>query len=290
MFAGYLFKRYNIFPEQTPQVLNLYIVYISLPAMVLLEVPRIIFSNDIFIPIVIPFVVTILGAITIYIFSLVFKWADKTTGVLLLVGVLGNTSFLGIPIVNYYLGQEALPYVMIYDQLGTFLLLNTYGAIIVAIYSSDGQLHIKHIVKKIFTFPPFVALLIAFILHGIDFGLSVVNILGTLSNTLVPVALISVGYSLQLKIPKEDFSAFSLGLITKLILIPIYAFIVVYIFSLEGLAVDVSILESAMGPMITAGIVASMAGFSQRLSSSIIGYGVLLSFITTYMVAAFIPN
>lgn len=285
MFVGYLFNKYHIFPEQTPQVLNLFIVYVSLPAMVLLEVPRIIFSNDIFILIAIPFSVTIMGAFTIYVLSKLFNWNDKTTGVLLLVGVLGNTSFLGIPIVRYYLGTEALPYVMIYDQLGTFLLLNTYGAIVVAIYSSDGELKTKHILKKIFTFPPFVALIIAFILHGIQFSLGTINILETLSNTLVPVALISVGYSLQLKIPKEDFSAFSFGLITKLVLIPLYAFIIIYSFSFEGLAIDVSILESAMGPMITAGVVASMAGFSQRLSSSIIGYGVLLSLITTYFVA-----
>lgn len=281
MFCGYLFKRFNIFPAQTPQVLNLFIIYVSLPAMVLLYVPKITFSSEMLIPIMISWVTLICGAITIYILSKIFNWDKKTTGVLLLVGVLGNTSFLGIPIVSYYFGVTALPYVMIYDQLGSFLALSTYGAIIVAIYSSDDRIYIKHIIKKVITFPPFIALIIAFFLQGIEFNTGILNNLELLANTLVPIALISVGYSLQLKVPKDEFSAFSMGLITKLILIPIYAFIIVYIFSLEGLAVDVSILESAMGPMITAGILATNAGFSARLSSSIIGYGILLSFITT---------
>ncbi|MEA3512060.1 MAG: AEC family transporter, partial [Campylobacterota bacterium] len=286
MFCGYLFRIYKIFPEQTAQVLNKYIIYVSLPAMVLLEVPKIILSKDIFIPLIIPWVITICGAFTIYVLSKLFNWDNKTTGVLLLVGVLGNTSFLGIPIVSHYLGDDALPYVMIYDQLGSFLLLSTYGAIVVSLYSNKNEKpNSKDILKKIFTFPPFIALILASFLHGIKFGEKTIDILSLLGDTLVPIALISVGFSLQLKIEKKDLSAFSFGLSTKLILIPFYSFIIVYIFNLDGLATDVSILESAMGPMITAGIVASASGFNEKLSSSIVGYGVVLSFLTTAIVA-----
>jgi len=288
MFIGYLFKKYEIFPPQTSEVLNLYIIYISLPAMVFVHVPKIEFSNEIIIPIFIAFVVTFFGALTVYIISKLFSWDNKITGVVMLVGVLGNTSFLGIPIVQYYYSTEALPYVMIYDQLGTFLLLNTYGAVIIAIYSNNDKIIYKNIIKKIFLFPPFIALLIAFLLNAVEFNNSVNNILSNLANTLVPVALISVGYSLQLKIPKSDLAPFIMALSTKLVFIPIYAFVLVYIFEFEGLSTNVSILESAMAPMITAGAVASIAGFDSRLSSSIIAYGILISFFTTYVVFNFI--
>jgi len=284
MLLGYLFKRFAVFPEQTPQVLNLYIIYISLPAMVLLEVPKIELSSDMLVPILLPWISTAFGAMSIYLFSRIYRWDRRTTGALLLVGVLGNTSFLGIPIVGYYYGDTALPYVMIYDQLGTFLILSTYGSVVVALYSSHGKVSISGTIKKVFTFPPFIALLVALSLGGVSFASSITDILSTLGNTLVPLALISVGYSLQLKIPREEMSAFVIGLSTKLILLPIYAFSIVYLLDIEGLAVSVSILESAMGPMITAGIVASLAGFSTRLSSSIIGYGVMLSFVTTAVV------
>ena len=36
-----------------------------------------------------------------------------------------------------------------------------------------------------------------------------------------------------------------------------------------------------MAPMITAGAIASMAGLAPRLSSAIVGYGILILFITT---------
>ena len=43
----------------------------------------------------------------------------------------------------------------------------------------------------------------------------------------------------------------------------------------------VSIMEAAMAPMITAGAIASMAGLAPRLSSAIVGSGILISFVTT---------
>jgi len=282
MLLGYTLKNLKIFPEQTSQVLNLFIIYISLPAIIINEVPKITFSNEIMIPVFIAWITTILGAISILIFSKLFKWSRNTTGALLLVAVLGNTSFIGIPMVSHYFGTEGLPYVIIYDQIGTFLALSTYGAVVVAIYSKNGdtKVSVKAILKKIFKFPPFISLLIAFALNGVEFNSELSKALSTLGNTLIPLALISVGYNLQLKIPKKDMSPFIIGIMNKLILLPIFAFIIVYIFGFEGFITDISLLESAMGPMITAGVVASMAGLSPKLVSSILGYGIFISIAT----------
>jgi len=285
MLGGYFFNKFKIFPNQTPQVLNKFIIYVSLPAMVLLYVPKIEFNINILIPFFISWIVTIFGFITIYFLSKQFNFNKQTTAALMLVAVLGNTSFLGIPIVTYYYGTSALPYVMIYDQLGSFLALSTYGTIIVALYSSSSKaINFKTVIKKIIYFPPFISLIIAFLFLGVEFSNTTIKILTQLANTLVPVALISVGFSLQLKIPKHDIKPFAIALTTKLIIIPIYAILVVYLFNFDGLIAKTSILESAMGPMITAGILASMSGFNEKLTSSIIGYGVVISFFSTALI------
>lgn len=286
MLLGYTLKKSKIFPEQTSQALNLFIIYISLPAIIINEVPKITFSSEILIPVFIAWVTTILGAISILIFSKIFNWSRNTTGALLLVGVLGNTSFIGIPMVSHFFGTEGLPYVIIYDQIGTFLALSTYGAVVIAIYSdNDGTtVNVQNILKKIFKFPPFISLIIAFALNGVEFNAELSKALSTLGNTLIPLALVSVGYNLQLKIPKKDMSPFLLGIANKLILLPIFAFIIVYIFGFEGFITDVSLLESAMGPMITAGVVASMAGLAPKLVSSILGYGIFISIVTISIV------
>jgi len=282
MLLGFTLKKIKIFPEQTSQVLNMFIIYISLPAIIINEVPKITFSSEILIPVFIAWCTTILGAISILILSKIFKWNGNTTGALLLVGVLGNTSFIGIPMVSHYFGVEALPYVIIYDQIGTFLALSTYGAVVIAIYSDNNgdKVNVQSVLKKIFKFPPFISLIIAFALNGIEFHSDISNALSTLGNTLIPLALISVGYNLQLKIPKKDMSPFLLGIANKLILVPLFAFIIVYIFKFEGFVTDISVLESAMGPMITAGVVASMAGLAPKLVSSILGYGIFISIVT----------
>ena len=282
MLLGFTLKKIKIFPEQTSQVLNMFIIYISLPAIIINEVPKITFSSEVLIPVFIAWSTTILGAISILILSKIFNWNRNTTGALLLVAVLGNTSFIGIPMVSHYFGEAGLPYVIIYDQVGTFLALSTYGAVVVAIYSdNDGaKVSIQSILEKIFKFPPFISLMIAFALNGVEFHPDIAKSLSTLGNTLIPLALISVGYNLQLKIPKKDMSPFILGIANKLILIPVFAFAIVYLFGFEGFITDVSILESAMGPMITAGVVASMAGLAPKLVSSILGYGIFISIIT----------
>ena len=286
MIVGYTFKKLQLFPKQTAEVLNLLIIYVALPAVILLEVPKIEFSSAIIIPVLIPWVVSFFGALTILFFSKFFNWDKNTTGALLLVGILGNTSFLGIPIISHYYGVEGLPYVMIYDQLGTFLILSTYGAFVVAVYSGNSHIKLKasHIVAKILKFPPFISLIIAFCLHGVEFNADITKALTILGGTLIPMALISVGFSLELKLSKNELAPFIVGLSTKLVLIPIYAFIIVYLFDLKGVVTEISIVESAMGPMITAGVVASMAGFTPKLTSAIVGYGIILAMFTTAVV------
>jgi len=48
----------------------------------------------------------------------------------------------------------------------------------------------------------------------------------------------------------------------------------------KGLEIDVSIMESAMAPMITGAILASNYGLKPKLSSMMIGIGIPLSLIT----------
>jgi predicted permease len=99
--------------------------------------------------------------------------------------------------------------------------------------------------------------------------------------TIVPLALVAVGLQLQFRLPKDDFKPFGAALFVKLIFAPFVAIIICALFDFQGIIAQVSILEAGMAPMITAGVLASMAGLAPRLSSSIVGYGILASFVTT---------
>jgi len=281
---GYTISRLNIFSKDAATTLNQFAIYISLPAMILLQIPKLNFSMEVLIPIVIAWIVMIIMAILTFYLCKFFNFSKKLTGCLLLVAVLTNSSFTGIPIIDAYLGKNALPYVLIYDQLGTFIALATYGTFVASYYSSQSKLNFKIIVYKIFTFPPFLSLIFALFLIGVEFNQTISKVLNSLALTIVPIALVAVGLQLQFKLPKEEIKPFSLALIIKLVFAPIIAFLACKLFSWDNQASLVSILEAGTAPMITAGAIASMANLAPRLSSAIVGYGILISFISTYVI------
>ena len=72
-----------------------------------------------------------------------------------------------------------------------------------------------------------------------------------------------------------------MGLFFKLILTPAIFFILYKILLHgKGLAVDVSIMEAAMAPMITGTILAATYGLKPKLSNMMVSVGIPLSFIT----------
>ena len=282
---GYVLSKREVFAENAPIVLNQFIIYISLPAMIFLQIPRLHFSYELLIPVVVAWIVMFVSAAFILFFSKVLRFSREVTGALMLVGVLGNTSFVGIPIVQAYLGDAALPYVLIYDQLGSFIALSTYATVVSVYYTSHTTINAMAVLKKMAMFPPLVALLLSLPFIGVAFHPALSHTLLMLANTIVPLALVSVGLSLRLRLYREDLAPFATALGVKIALAPLVAFGVVWLFGWDGVAPDVSILESAMGPMITAGALASMAGLAPRLSSAIVGYGTLIAFGSTWIVA-----
>ena len=125
LLIGMTVKRIPVFPDETGNVLNLFVIYISLPALVLLKIPELVFSKNLLVPAFMPWVMLLFSCALILILSRLLKWARATTGCLLLLIPLGNTSFLGIPMVKAFFGDNAIPYALLYDQLGSFLALAT---------------------------------------------------------------------------------------------------------------------------------------------------------------------
>lgn len=279
--VGYIIQRLNIFSKEAATILNQFAIYISLPAMILLQVPKLTFSIESLIPIIIAWSVMIISAILILIISKFFSFSKEITGSLMLVSILTNSSFLGIPIINAYMGESALPYILVYDQLGTFIAFSIYGTFIVSFYTSKKEINFKIFTLKVLTSPPLIALVVALLLMGVEFHPVISKVLSSFANTIVPIALVAVGLQLQFKLPREDLKPFSVALFIKLLIAPIIAIIICKIFDWNNQASIVSIMEAGMAPMITAGAIASMAGLAPRLSSAIVGYGILISFVTT---------
>lgn len=282
LLIGMALRRTAKFPDETANIFNLYVIYVSLPALTLLKIPELEFSSQLLVPILMPWGMLTFSAIIIWSAAYFWQWDKGITGSLMLLIPMGNTSFLGIPMVRAFFGDSGVPYAVLYDQLGSFLALSTYGAIVLAYYGSTKKISIRGILRRIITFPPFIALLLAFFLfRDIQYPHPVVTLLNSLAATLVPIVMIAVGFQLRLRLSREIWQPLGIGLSVKLIVAPLTALALCRIFNLDNnLAVQVSVLESGMPPMISAGAVAIMAGLSPRLTAALVGLGIIASFVT----------
>jgi len=281
LVIGMIIRRIPDFHKETGNVLNLFVIYISLPALVLLKIPDLAFAKNLLVPALMPWLMLLLSCSAILVLSKILKWDRATTGCLLLLIPLGNTSFLGIPMVKAFFGGQAIPYAVLYDQLGSFLALATYGSLVLAFYGSgEKNPTLSSVIKKIVSFPPFIALILAFCLKALPYPSIFVSLLKILASTLVPLVMIAVGFQLTLRLNREVTSQLCIGLSIKLVAAPIAALFLCKIAGLKGEAIQVSIFESGMPPMVSAGALAILANLSPKLTAALVGIGIVLSFIT----------
>ena len=134
---GALCKRIKRFGPETPAVLNTFVLYIALPALILQKIPSLQFSADLLIPALVPWLLLLIVVMLILAISRYLKWSKEVTVALLIVLPLGNTSFLGFPMISAFFGDSYLPYALIYDQVGSFVALATYSTMLAAVYSPN---------------------------------------------------------------------------------------------------------------------------------------------------------
>lgn len=282
MLLGFFLKRSRQFPELSHKTLNQYVIYISLPALALYYIPKLVISEKLLFPLGIAWIGFGLSYVFFSALGKIFHWSKKLTGCLIITAGLGNTSFVGFPIVEALYGTKALETAVIVDQPGSFMVVSTV-AILVATMYSRGKADGATIATKILFFPPFIAFLIAIFLNIFQINLPEVlqSVFQKLGSTITPIALVAVGMQLEFDKRSKHWKFLALGLLFKLFLMPAF-FYIFYISLLDakGLDIQVSLLESAMAPMITGTIVASTYGLKPKLSSMMVGFGIPLSFIT----------
>jgi len=282
LLLGVVLQQIKQIPRKAHKVLNWIVIYICLPSLALYYIPKIKWDNQLLFPIGVSWIGFI---ISYFFFSYLGKkrgWSKKLIGCLIICAGLGNTSFLGFPIIQALYGEKGMKTAILVDQPGSFVVLSTL-AVLVATVHSKGNLNGFQIAKKIAFFPPFVTFCIACLMNIFqfefyDYGQLFFKSIGSL---VTPLALLSVGFQLRFEKRSKHWAFLGLGLLYKLIITPaIIFFLYVIVFNQHSKAIQVAVVESAMAPMITACILSSTYGLKPRLSSMMIGFGIPLSFLT----------
>jgi malate permease and related proteins len=117
----------------------------------------------------------------------------------MLAGGLANTSVVGLPMIEAFYGPAFLGVGILADQLGSYLALSTLGILVATLCSSGGAVGGRALLRRIAIFPPLQALVLGFVLMPFEYPPAFIALLERLSATLVPLALVSVGFQLRLE-------------------------------------------------------------------------------------------
>ena len=149
--VGMLLRRSRRMPENTPSMLNSFIIHVSLPALTLLYIHDLKITGDVGLMAAMAWIYFALAAGFFWLVGRELKLPRGTVGALMLTGGLGNTSFFGLPMIEAYYGHEGIVSGIIVDQLGSFLVLSTLGITVAGMYSS-GRPTAGEMAHRVFCF------------------------------------------------------------------------------------------------------------------------------------------
>ena len=273
---AYFLKLLKIFKEEDSRVFINYVLYFALPSLILKELNGIKVEDS---SGVVLFAWAVIGASLLisYLVGVLMGLRGGSLRAFILVSSFGNTAFMGYPFTFAMFGEEGMAYAVMYDQLGSFLLVITAG-----LFIATGRFSLKELIM----FPPFIALLFAFLLRGVELPPVLNTLLEVSGKSLIPVVLFAIGLKFSFRdLSSEIVRAFA-SVSVKMLLVPGFALLLIHVLGLEGLAYRVALLESAMPPMVMAGVLAIKYGLDERLAVSSISLGVVLSFISVPLIVS----
>lgn len=281
LLLGLAFQKVKRIPDNASASLNAYVIYVALPALVLNEIPKLSLTAQALLPVVCAWLVMLFSAAITWFTGRALGWSREVMGALLLTVALGNTGFVGIPLIEAHLGAAAIPYAILYDQFGTFIALNTLGVAFASVMAKQKTAQ-QPIWKNILSFPPFIALLLAFALRWLGYPQWLAEVLPRLSSTLVPVVMVAVGLQWRLRLERHYVQPLTVGMAYILVAAPAFAWLLVWMFGISGLVGRTIVLEAAMPAMISAGVLAISHNLAPRLASALVGYSLMFSLVSVW--------
>ncbi|CAB3289345.1 Auxin efflux carrier [Methanocaldococcus lauensis] len=288
IMVGYISKVLNILNEEHAKILNSIVIYFAMPSTIFLTIMKNVSSNQILnflkLPMVIFISFMLVGLLSYLLGKYIFKLEDKKLGGLILVSMLGNTGFLGYPVILGMFGEIGLARAIFCDLGSVFatMLLGTYVGI------RFGKSKNKSVLKEMIKFPPLLTGILSIILIIFNFNLNylpnfLLKSLNYLSSATVPLIMMSLGLSLS---PKSLKFGIFWGLIASLfrfIISPTLSFTLSEIINIKGLDRNVLLVESSM----PSAMMSLVLGTLYELDVKLIASSIFITTTLSLLVIAF---
>ena len=263
--------------------INTWVLYIALPAVSFKYLPQVQWGWEMAFPIIATFLVTIGSMFFMAIYSKMKGYSRRSQSTLSLISGYSNTSFVGFPLITAFFGEQYLSIAILCDQT-MFFTLSTIG-IITSLKggSKEAVVDAQFIVKRLFTFPPFIACISALLLSQfINFDFAE-PFFSKLAGTVAPLALFSIGLQLKFNGWRKLMPQISMAMLYKLILAPLIVLLGALIFKINSDIAKITIFEAAMPTLVTSSIIAEQFRLNTKLTNLTIGISIIIGFFTTAM-------
>ncbi|BER92749.1 AEC family transporter [Thermatribacter velox] len=208
---------------------------------------------------------------------------EKRAGLFRVTFAMSNTIFVGLPLTQVLLGEEALPYVLLY-YFGNTTLFWTLGVWGIISDATTERLPFWNIdlLKRVLN-PPLIAFFIGvgamfFELKLPEFALKSLKMVGGLTT---PLALFCVGMNIRFmgfrRIIFDSNSA--LALLGRFLFTPLITWLVSIVLGIPELMKDVFVVVAAMPVMMQSSVVARFYEADFEYATSMVAYSTLLSII-----------
>jgi predicted permease len=278
IIGGKLLKHFGVFQKEQEKVLINYVMYFALPILAFKKGHQIKLGLEVIKISSLAWASIVLCMSVAYIIAQLFRLSNKDLRTFLLVSSFGNTAFLGYPYAFSYFGQEGLQIAIIYDNLGSFLMVSFLGVIV-----ASG----KPDLKEVLLFPPFLGLVLGFVLRGIPLHPSLEEALDFVAHSTLPVILFALGLSINLSGIRDHLKLSLLAILIKVSVSVLAVYLVGRFMELSPIAFKVSLLESAMPPMMFSAVLALRYNLNPNLAFASVGLGMILSFLYVPLVVKY---
>lgn len=274
---GQLFGRARWLPDNAAEVLQRFVLLICLPALVIVQLQALRFDSDLLLLALLPWVWLGVSVVLISLASRIFGFSAEVRTCLLLTVPLGNTAFLGYPMIEALAGHAALRSAVVYDQLGSFLILSLYAVTVAAAFRDGKPPAVRELLLRIVVFPAFIAMVLG--LLPIPWPTAVLEVLKRLADCLVPLVIFAIGLKLRFRLPSGQRRALVFALVLKLGVGAVLAWSLCLVFGMPQALTQVAVLQAAMPVMVTAAALAIDANAAPELAAAQVGIGVLLALL-----------
>lgn len=281
---GVLMRLSGRFPEASGGTMSAWVVNVALPAAVLQHVHGVTLTTDPYwwLAVASPWIGALLAIVVMVPLCAALGWSRKRCGALTLLAGWGNTSFVGLPLIAAYAGSSWMGLGLAINLIGSYLSLSTLGLAVAAVATSR-RFGWRLMLKRLFTFPPLLALIVALAANRLERPEGLTSVLATLGDTLLPLALATAGFTLRIERTGRYLGPLGVGIGFRLLAAPLVLMALFWITGAAGNpAGRVAVLQMAMSPMLGATLIAIEHDLEPELVSLFNGIAIPLAVLLSW--------